>query len=113
MDHYGQGRIEVRSAGSAPAEDLNPAIVAILEERGLDASHEFPKTLTDIDGEAADVIVTMGCGDSCPVFPGKRYLDWDLDDPSGLSVDQARPIVDDIERRVLALLAELNEAAAT
>ncbi len=113
MDHYGQGRIEVRSAGSAPVEDLNPAIVAILEERGLDASHEFPKTLTYADGEAADVIVTMGCGDSCPVFPGKRYLDWDLDDPSGLSVDQARPIVDDIERRVLALLAELNEAAAT
>jgi protein-tyrosine-phosphatase len=108
MDHYAQGRIDVRSAGSAPADDLNPSVLAVLEERGLDPSREFPKMLSQEDGEAADVIVTMGCGDSCPVYPGKRYLDWELDDPAGKSVDAVRPIVEEIDSRVQALLIELT-----
>jgi protein-tyrosine-phosphatase len=85
--------------------------VAILKERGLDPSREFPKPLTDDTARAADVIVTMGCGDTCPVYPGKRYCDWALDDPAGKSVDQVRPIVEDIDRRVQALLAELVQVA--
>jgi protein-tyrosine-phosphatase len=82
-------------------------VVAVLAERGLDSSQEFPKPLTGDDAEAADVVVTMGCGDACPVYPGKRYLEWDLDDPAGLPVEQVRPIVDEIDRRVQGLLAEL------
>lgn len=108
LDHYGQGRVEVRSAGSEPADQLNPSVVAALEERGLDTTKEFPKPLTDHDARAADVVVTMGCGDTCPYFPGKRYLDWDLPDPAGLPVDQVRPIVDRIDGRVRRLLAELT-----
>jgi protein-tyrosine-phosphatase len=107
LDHYGAGRVAVRSAGSAPGDNVNPAVAAILAERGLDVSKEFPKKLTDDAARAADIIITMGCGDACPVFPGKRYLDWELDDPAGKSVDEVRPIVDEIERRVRALLAEL------
>jgi arsenate reductase len=107
LDHYAQGRIRVESAGSEPGPALNPAVVTLLRERGLDPSREFPKPLTDALGREADVIVTMGCGDTCPVYPGKRYLDWDLDDPAGLPVAQVRPIVDEIDRRVQALLAEL------
>lgn len=112
LNHYAQGRIRVESAGSEPGSELNPSVVAILEERGLDPSQEFPKPLTDDAARAADVIVTMGCGDTCPVYPGKRYLDWELDDPAGLPLDQVRPILDEIDRRVQALLAEVAPRAS-
>ncbi|HUI02690.1 MAG TPA: arsenate reductase ArsC [Acidimicrobiales bacterium] len=104
LDHYAQGRVDVRSAGSEPGDQLNPAVVAILTERGLDTTREFPKPLTEQAARQADVVVTMGCGDSCPVYPGKRYLDWDLEDPAGKPVEAVRPIVDEIDRRVRALL---------
>ena len=107
LDHYAHGRVHVRSAGSAPGDEVNPAIVAVLAERNLDITKEFPKPLTDEVVRAADVVISMGCGDACPVYPGKRYLDWDLDDPAGKPVDEVRPIVDEIDRRVRALLAEL------
>ena len=107
LDHYGRGRIVVRSAGSAPGDQINPAVARVLADRGLDVSKEFPKRLTDDAARAADIIITMGCGDACPVYPGKRYLDWELTDPAGKHIDEVRPIVDDIERRVLALLDEL------
>jgi arsenate reductase len=107
LDHYAQGRVEVLSAGSEPGAQINPAVADILTGRGLDVTKEFPKPLTDDMARSADVIVTMGCGDSCPFYPGKRYLDWDLTDPAGLPPDEVRPIVDDIDRRVQALLAEL------
>ena len=107
LDHYAHGRVEVLSAGSEPGNQLNPSVVAILAERGLDATKDFPKPLTDDMAQTADVIVTMGCGDTCPVYPGKRYLDWEITDPAGLPVDQVRPIVDDIDNRVRALLEEL------
>jgi protein-tyrosine-phosphatase len=111
LDHYAQGRVDVRSAGSEPGDQLNPSVVAILRERGLDPSLEFPKPLTDETARSADVIVTMGCGDTCPYYPGKRYLDWELEDPAGKPVDAVRPIVDDIDRRVQSLLADLIEPA--
>jgi arsenate reductase (thioredoxin) len=107
LDHYAQGRIRVESAGSEPGAALNPSVVSLLIERGLDPSREFPKPLTAELGREADVIVTMGCGDTCPVCPGKRYLDWELNDPAGLAVAGVRPIVDEIDQRVQALLAEL------
>jgi arsenate reductase len=107
IDYYAQGRVRVQSAGSAPGETLNPAVVAVLAQRGLDAAKEFPKRLTDEMGQQADVIITMGCGDACPVYLGKQYLDWELDDPAGLNVDEVRPIVDEIDRRVQVLLVEL------
>ena len=107
LEHHADGRLDVLSAGSDPCERLNPAVEAVLHERGLDTADEIPKRLTDDDARAADVIVTMGCGDSCPVYPGKRYLDWDLPDPAGLSVEEVRPIVEEIDRRVRALLSEL------
>ena len=107
LSHYADGRIEVRSAGSEPGNELNPSVVALLQERGLDPSQEFPKAITDADALESDLIITMGCGDACPVYPGKRYIDWELDDPAGLSVDQARPIVDEIDRRVRGLASEL------
>jgi len=108
LDYYAEGRIEVRSAGSEPADKLNPSVVAILEERGLDPAREFPKPLTDELAQESDVIVTMGCGDTCPVFPGKRYLDWEVEDPAGMPVATVRPIIDDIDARVRSLLAELT-----
>jgi protein-tyrosine-phosphatase len=111
LDHYAQGRVDVRSAGSEPGDQLNPSVVAILRERGLDPSREFPKPLTEETARSADVIVTMGCGDTCPYYPGKRYLDWELEDPAGKPVDAVRPIVDDIDRRVQSLLADLIEPA--
>jgi arsenate reductase (thioredoxin) len=107
MDHYANGRIDVRSAGSEPALQLNSSVVAILEDKGLDPSREFPKPLTDDVALISDVIVTMGCGDSCPVYPGKRYLDWELPDPAGLPIADVRPIVEEIDRRVRELLTEL------
>ena len=100
------------SGGSEPAEQVNPAAVAAMAEVGIDIAHEFPKPWTDEIVRAADVVVTMGCGDSCPVFPGTRYEDWALDDPAGLSVEQVRPIRDEIETRVQALLADLDDVRA-
>jgi arsenate reductase (thioredoxin) len=108
LDHYAKGRVDVRSAGSEPADKLNPSVVAILEERGLDPTQEFPKPLTDEMARESDVIVTMGCGDTCPVYPGKRYLEWELEDPADKPVEAVRPIVDDIDSRVRSLLAELT-----
>ncbi len=107
LDRYADGRVSVRSAGSAPAESLNPAVVEAMREVGVDLTAEQPKLLTTEAVEASDVVITMGCGDTCPVFPGKRYLDWSLDDPAGLPVDQVRPIRDEIDRRVRTLLDEL------
>ncbi|MEV5301415.1 arsenate reductase ArsC [Amycolatopsis methanolica] len=107
LGHHAAGRVTVRSAGSAPADTINPAVVEAMREIGLDLSKEFPKPLTTEAVRAADVVITMGCGDACPVFPGKRYLDWRLEDPAGKDVDAVRPIRDDIHRRVRALLAEL------
>jgi arsenate reductase len=97
----------VRSAGSEPAERLNQSVLALLVERGLDPGKEFPKPLTDALAQEADVIITMGCGDTCPFYPGKRYLDWELDDPAGQPIEVVRPIVNEIERRTQALLAEI------
>jgi arsenate reductase len=110
LDHHAAGRVAVRSAGSTPADRINPAVVAAMREIGMDVSKEFPKRLTSEAVEAADVVVTMGCGDACPIFPGKRYVDWDLPDPAGKPVAEVRPIRDEIERRVLGLLAELVPA---
>jgi arsenate reductase len=107
LDHLAQGAIDVRSAGSEPAGELNPSVVALLLERGLDPSKEFPKPMSDDLAQEADVIVTMGCGDTCPVYPGKRYVDWDLEDPAGKPVEVVRPIVDEIDRRAMALLHDL------
>jgi len=100
--------VRVLSAGSAPASELNPAVVAVMAEVGVDISAAVPQSLAAGMAEAADVVVTMGCGDACPVFPGKRYLDWNLPDPAGLSADQVRPIRDEIARRVRGLVAELT-----
>ena len=102
------GRVHVRSAGSAPSGELNPTVVEAIAEIGLDISHEFPKPLTDDVVQAADVVITMGCGDACAIYPGKRYLDWELDDPAGLPLDGVRRIREQITGRVQALLAELN-----
>jgi len=109
LDHQATGRVRVTSAGSQPADQLNPAVVQAMAEIGLDISHEFPKPLTTDKVQAADVVITMGCGDACPVHPGKRYLDWDLPDPAGLDLDAVRPIRDEIDRRVRQLLAELTD----
>ncbi len=107
LQHYADGRVRVRSAGSEPADQVNPAVVAVMDEMGIDLRREIPKRLTDEAAEEADVIVTMGCGDACPFYPGKRYLDWELQDPAGQNVDTVRSIRDDIERRVKTLLEEL------
>lgn len=113
LDHYGAGRVAVYSAGSEPGEELNASVLALLHERGLDTSREFPKPLTNELARDADVVITMGCGDACPFFPGTRYLDWELDDPKGLSVEEARPIVEEIDRRVRALLEEMGLSVPT
>ena len=107
MQQLGAGDVEVYSGGSDPAEKVNSAAVDAMAEVGIDISNEVPKSWTDEVVGAADVIVTMGCGDACPVFPGKRYLDWDVDDPAGLPVEDVRPIRDDIEMRVRDLLRAL------
>ena len=98
LDDHAAGRVRVRSAGSTPADEINPAVVAVMADVGLDLSAEFPKPLTDHVVHAADVVITMGCGDACPIYPGKRYLDWDLPDPAGLPAERVRPIRDDIDR---------------
>lgn len=105
--HLSGGRVNVRSAGSRPGDEINPAVVDAMAELDLDLAHESPKPLTDDVVQAADVVVTMGCGDACPVYPGKRYPDWELDDPAGLPIQGVRPIRDQIAARVEALLAEL------
>jgi arsenate reductase len=110
LDHHADGAVRVRSAGSAPAETINPAVVAVMAELGLDLTKEFPKPLTTDAVQAADVVITMGCGDACPIFPGKRYLDWELDDPAGKTVEEVRPIRDEIDSRVRQLLTELASA---
>jgi arsenate reductase (thioredoxin) len=107
LDHQGAGRVVVRSAGSAPVDSINPAVVAALAELDLDVSKEFPKPLTDEVVRASDVVITMGCGDACPIYPGKRYLNWELDDPAGKDLEAARRIRDDIDKRVTELLKEL------
>ena len=107
LGHHARGRVLVRSAGSAPADRINPAVVDVMRELGVDLSKEFPKPLTTEAAQASDVVITMGCGDACPIFPGKRYLDWDLEDPAGKDVDAVRRIRDEINHRVRCLLAEL------
>jgi arsenate reductase len=101
------GKVHVRSAGSAPAEEINPAVVQAMEELGVDMGEEFPKPLTDEVVEAADVVITMGCGDACPIYPGKRYEDWELEDPAGKDLATVRRIRDEIDGRVQRLIAEL------
>src|SRR4030081_3595490 len=110
LDHYAEGRVHVRSAGSTPAEEVNPAVVEAMKEVGVDLSREFPKPLTDEFVRAADVVITMGCGDACPIYPGKRYEDWDLTDSAGRSLAEVRQIRDEIDGRVRQLLAELAPA---
>ncbi|GAA1072829.1 arsenate reductase ArsC [Nocardiopsis metallicus] len=107
LRHLSEGRVEVRSAGSAPADTLNPAVVEAMAEVGIDITDQSPKVLTTDAVEASDVCVTMGCGDTCPFFPGKRYLDWELPDPAGQGVAAVRPIRDDIRKRVEELIGEL------
>ena len=111
MRHLSDGNVDVFSGGSEPADEVNNAAIAAMEEVGIDISQELPQPWADEIVRAADVVVTMGCGDACPVYPGKRYVDWDLDDPAGLGVEAVRPIRDDIKQRVEGLLAELNDAA--
>jgi arsenate reductase len=112
LTHLAGDAVEVRSAGSAPADAVNPAVVEAMREAGVDISAETPKILTVEAVRSSDVVITMGCGDACPVFPGKRYLDWRLEDPAGQGVDGVRPIRDEIEQRVRGLLAELGVPAA-
>ncbi len=107
LERYAAGRVIVRSAGSMPADEVNPAVVAAMAEVGIDISKQVPKPLSDEAARSADVVVTMGCGDACPYFPGKRYLDWELDDPAGKTLEQVRAVRDEIDRKVQALLSEL------
>ncbi|MFF7966680.1 arsenate reductase ArsC [Streptomyces sp. NPDC007903] len=108
LTHFAGDRVEVLSAGSAPADAVNPAVVEAMAEVGIDLSAQTPKVLTTEAVRASDIVITMGCGDACPVFPGKQYLDWTLDDPAGQGVAAVRPIRDDIARRIRGLLADLG-----
>ncbi|GAA5030405.1 arsenate reductase ArsC [Streptomyces siamensis] len=110
LTHLSGDRVQARSAGSAPADTVNPAVVEAMSEAGIDISAEIPKVLTTEAVQASDVVITMGCGDTCPVFPGKRYLDWELPDPAGQGVDAVRPIRDEIEKRIRGLLDEISPA---
>ncbi|MEX5710799.1 arsenate reductase ArsC [Parafrankia sp. FMc6] len=110
LTHLAAGKIEVRSAGSMPAEQINPTAVAAMSEVGIDITAETPKILTAEAVQASDVVITMGCGDACPIFPGKRYEDWKLDDPAGQGIDAVRPIRDDIRARIEKLIGELLPA---
>ncbi|OJY53357.1 arsenate reductase ArsC [Pseudonocardia sp. 73-21] len=112
LHHHAAGSVRVTSAGSEPADQVNPAVREVMAEIGIDLSQEFPKRLTTDAVQTADVVITMGCGDACPVFPGKRYLDWQLTDPAGRTVEEIRPIRDDIDTRVRGLLAELTGAVS-
>ncbi|MEU7435937.1 arsenate reductase ArsC [Streptomyces sioyaensis] len=113
LTHLAGDRVQVRSAGSAPADSVNPAVVAAMAEVGIDVSAETPKVLTGEAVQASDVVITMGCGDSCPVFPGKRYLDWQLADPAGQGVEAVRPIRNEIETRVRGLIDDIASADET
>ena len=108
LKHLGRERVQGRSAGSDPADELNPSVVEAMREIGIDLARERPKQLDDRAAREADVVITMGCGDACPVYPGKRYEDWQLDDPAGKGLDEVRPIREEIERRVRTLLADLE-----
>ncbi|MGW3458103.1 arsenate reductase ArsC [Streptomyces olivaceoviridis] len=110
LTHLAGDGVQVRSAGSAPADTVNPAVVAAMAEVGIDIAAEVPKVLTVEAVQASDVVITMGCGDTCPVFPGKRYLDWELPDPAGQGVEAVRPIRDEIEKRVRGLVDEIAPA---
>jgi arsenate reductase len=112
LQHRAQGAVTVRSAGSEPAERLNPAVVEAMAEAGIDISHEEPTLLRDEAVREADVVVTMGCGDACPFYPGKRYEDWELEDPSGKPLSTVRAIRDDIDGRVRTLLTDLTATAS-
>lgn len=107
LQHLAEGRIEVRSAGSAPADQVNPAAVQAMREEGIDLSAQTPKILTTAAVQASDVVITMGCGDTCPIFPGKRYEDWTLDDPAGQGIEPVRKIRDEIRTRIEHLISEL------
>ena len=113
LRHLAGEAVEVRSAGSLPGDHVNPAAVAAMAEVGIDISDQRPKVLTTDAVEASDVVITMGCGDACPIFPGKRYLDWSLEDPAGQGVAAVRPIRDEIETRIRGLLADLLPAAGS
>ena len=108
LRHLGEGRVEVRSAGSAPADQINPVAIEAMREVGIDIASEQPKVLTTDTVEFSDAVITMGCGDACPFFPGKRYEDWQLEDPAGQGIESVRAIRDEIRQRVEALLAELT-----
>ncbi len=110
MRELSGGSVEVRSGGSEPGDRINPVAVAAMAEEGIDIAQSVPRLMTTQQVRDSDVVITMGCGDSCPVFPGKRYEDWDLTDPAGLGIDEVRPIRDDIKRRVTALLKEIDGA---
>jgi arsenate reductase (thioredoxin) len=107
LEQLARGRVNVGTAGSDPADEINPVAVEAMAEVGVDLSNEFPKPLTDDAVRAADVVITMGCGDACPIYPGKRYEDWELDDPAGKDLETVRRIRDEIEERVRSLLEEL------
>lgn len=107
MEHHGAGRVEVLSAGSAPKESINPVAVMAMAEKGIDIANRKPKVLTTESVQASDVVITMGCGDACPFYPGKRYEDWALNDPAGQSIDFVREVRDEIEKRVKQLLSEI------
>jgi arsenate reductase len=109
----GDDRVVIHSAGTAPGEQLNPAVIEVMRERGLDLTGLAPQALTEAMGLKSDVIVTMGCGDTCPVYPGTRYVDWELTDPAGLSLEEVRPIRDEIEARVISLLDDLLASPST
>ena len=113
LDHYAEGRVHVRSAGSAPADQINPEVVTAMSELGIDVSKEFPKPMTDEVVQAADAVITMGCGDACPIYPGKRYEDWEVDDPADADLDGVRQIRDDISKRVRDLLAQVGPRVGT
>ena len=112
LQHHAAGRVDVRSAGSAPADEINPVVRAAMAELGIDLGGARPRILTADAVKASDVVVTMGCGDACPVFPGRRYLDWELADPAGKALDEVRAIRDDIDGRVRALLVELTASSS-
>jgi protein-tyrosine-phosphatase len=113
LAHLSGGAVEVRSAGSAPADQVNPSAVAAMAEEGIDIAAETPKVLTTEAVKESDVVITMGCGDTCPIFPGKRYEDWELDDPAGQGIEAVRPIRDEIRRRVVELITSLDVPVVT
>jgi arsenate reductase len=110
LEHHAKGRVAVRSAGGAPADEINPVVVEAMEELGLDMSKAYPKPLTDEFVRASDVVITMGCGDACSIYPGKRYEDWELDDPAGKALEEVRPIRDGLDARIRELLEDITGA---